>query len=125
MIGAGTLALVLGIVGVAYSTTMAYQGDATVKGPNYSEDRHTAMERAFETNDYEAWKNLMQGRGRVTQVVTKDNFAQFAKIHEYVEEGNVAEAQKIREELGLRTGSGGCMGKGNGMHQGMNHRMSR
>ena len=100
---------------------MAYQGDATVKGPNYSVERHEVMEKAFENKDYNAWKNLMQGRGRVSQVVNKDNFSKFAEAHELMEQGKTAEAQKIRQELGLgmHDGSGKVMGK-MGMGRGMN-----
>lgn len=120
--GFGALALVIGTVGVFASSAMAYKGDPTVKGPNYSADRHTAMEKAFENKDYDAWKNLMQGKGRVAQVVNKDNFAKFAEAHELAEQGNIVEAQKIRQELGLgmQNGSGKEMsrkGMGRGMHR--------
>ena len=66
------------------------------------------MEKAFETKDYNAWKELMNGRGRATQVVNKDNFAKFAQIHELMEEGKIDEANKIRAELGLGQCNGGC-----------------
>ncbi len=79
----------------------AYRGDPSVQGPNYSEERHVAMNQAFETNNYNAWKELMQGRGRVTQVINEQNFARFAQAHKLVLEGRIEEAQVIREELGL------------------------
>lgn len=122
VLGLGALALVFGTVGVFANSAMAYKGDPTVKGPNYSTERHTAMEKAFENKDYDAWKNLMQGKGRATQVVTKDNFAKFAEAHELAENGDIAGAQKIRQELGLgmHNGAGKEMGKkgmGRGMHR--------
>lgn len=104
------------LVGSAY----AYQGDYTKKGPNYTPERHELMEKAFDNNDYNAWKNLMQGRGRVTQVVTKDNFAQFAKAHALAEQGKLAEADAIRENLGLKTRNGQRTGSGYGQGMGMN-----
>lgn len=104
------------LVGSAY----AYQGDYTKKGPNYTPERHELMEKAFDNNDYNAWKNLMQGRGRVTQVVTKDNFAQFAKAHALAEQGKLAEADAIREKLGLKTRNGQKTGSGYGQGMGMN-----
>jgi hypothetical protein len=72
------------------------------------------MEKAFASNDYEAWKNLMQGKGRVTQVINKDNFSTFAKAHMLAESGKLDEAAKIRQELGLglHNGSGKGMGMG-------------
>ena len=119
LLGLGVVALVLGVVGVSAGTALAYQGDPTVKGPNYSVERHEAMEKAFENKDYNAWKNLMQGKGRVTQVVNEQNFAKFAEAHELMEQGKTAEAQKIRQELGL----GQHNGTGRGM--GMGHNVSR
>lgn len=113
----GTLALLLGVTGAFAGTALAYQGDPSVKGPNYSAERHSAMEKAFESKDYTAWKNLMPGRGRVMQVVNKDNFAKFAEAHELAEQGKLAEAQKIRQEMGLGLHDGlgkkvGGMGRG-------------
>lgn len=120
-VGLGVLALLLGATGVFAGSALAYQGDPTTTGPNCSSERHEAMEQAFENNDYEAWKNLMDGRGRVTQVINKDNFAKFAQIHELMEQGNVAEAQKIREELGLGLHDGsGKATRGMGMGRNMN-----
>ncbi|MFA5792060.1 MAG: hypothetical protein WC884_03420 [Candidatus Paceibacterota bacterium] len=120
-LGLGAMALVLGVTVFSAGTALAYKGDPTVKGPNYSVERHTAMTKAFENKDYDAWKNLMQGKGRVTQVVNKDNFAKFAEAHQLALQGKTAEAQKIRQELGLglHNGSGKISG-GMGMHRGMN-----
>ncbi len=89
----------------------AYRGDASQTGPNFNAERHEAMQKAFENNDYEAWKNLMTGRGRVKDVINKDNFARFAEMHRLMNEGKTDEANKIRAELGLGQGK---MGKGNG-----------
>ncbi len=120
----GTLALVVGFIGLLAGTASAYQGDASVKGPNYSVERHDAMTKIFATNDYAAWKNLMQGKGRVSQVINQDNFSKFAQAHQLTLQGKTAEAQKIREELGLglHNGSGKLnggrgMGMGRGMHR--------
>lgn len=117
----GTLALILGVTAISAGSALAYRGDPTVKGLNYSPERHTAMQKAFENKDYFAWKSLMQGRGRATQVITEANFAKFAKARNLALQGKTAEAQKIRQELGLglRNSSGrGAAGKG--MGQGMN-----
>lgn len=121
----GALALTLGVMGVSAGTTLAYQGDLSVQGPNYSEERHEAMEDAFENNDYDAWVNLMQGKGRVTQIINEDNFAEFAEAHELMEQGKTAEAEEIRQELGLGQKDGSMKGSmkgmvGAGMHGGMN-----
>jgi hypothetical protein len=120
VIGLGALALILGTSGVMVGTADAYKGDPAVKGPSYSVERHTAMEKAFETNDYTAWKSLMANKGKVTQVVTMDNFAKFAEAHELAKNGDLAGAKKIRQELGLGLKDGSGQGQRNGAGRGMN-----
>ena len=113
----GATTLVLGGLFALPGTVGAYRGDPSVKGPDCSEERHQEMEQAFENNDYQAWKNLMQGKGRVIQVINEDNFARFAEAHELAEEGEIDEAKQIRQELGLglKKGSGQDQQKGSGM----------
>lgn len=115
----GVATLVLGALVILPSMTQAYRGDATIKGPNYTAERHDAMEKSFDNNDFTAWQKLMTGRGRVTQIVNKDNFAKFAQIHKLTEEGKIAEAQKLRTELGLGLQNG--RGQGMGRSMGMMH----
>jgi hypothetical protein len=111
----GLTALVIGGVLLVPQTVFAYKGDPTVKGPNYTEQRHTAMEKAFDTKDYNAWKALMAGRGRVTQVVNAQNFVKFAQAYELAQQGKTLEANKIRFELGLGLHNGSGMGQGMGV----------
>lgn len=112
----GLSALVIGGAVLTPKVVLAYRGDPNVKGPNHTEERHTAMEKAFANKDYNAWKSLVAGRGRVTQVVNAQNFAKFAEAHNLAEQGKTAEANKIRTELGLglhnRTGLNQGMGYG-------------
>ncbi len=105
-------AVVLGSVLAFTNSSYAYRGDPSVKGPYHTEEREVAMEKTFDNNDYNAWKNLMQGRGRVTQVINQNNFAQFAKAHKLAEEGKTQEANQIRTELGLGLHNGGGQGMG-------------
>ena len=121
-IGLGVLALVMGLAGLSASTVLAYRGDPSVKGPNYSAERHESMTAAFENKDYAAWKSLMQGRGRVSQIINQDNFAKFAEAHQLALDGKTSEAQKIRQELGLGLNNGSCgrqggMGVGRGLRR--------
>ena len=103
----GVFALAIVATAVA-SPSFAYRGDPSVEGPDCSPERHIIMEEAFQNNNYEAWKELMNGKGRVTQAVNADNFAQFAEAHKLAEEGNLEKAKAIRAELrlGLKDGSG-------------------
>jgi len=119
ILGLGTLALVLDVSGTIASTANAYRGDPSVKGPNYSVERHTAMEKAFETNDYLAWKNLMQNQGKVTQVINKDNFTKLAEAHKLAEKGDLEGAKKIRQDLGLGLKNGSGQGMRNGLGKGI------
>ncbi len=106
---------ILGTMGlVLTNSAFAYQGDYTKQGPNYTTERHEAMEKAFKNNDYAAWKNLMQNKGRVTQVVNQSNFSKFVQAHNLAQEGKYEEADKIRQELGLRTRNGEKVGAGYG-----------
>jgi len=64
-------------------------------------ERRTAIEAALEAGDYDAWKELMGGKGRVSEVVTEENFTTFVAMHEAVENGDFEKAKELRKELGL------------------------
>jgi hypothetical protein len=113
----GLTTVIFGGLVLAPKAVEAYRGDPSVKGPNYTQERHIAMEKAFEAKDYNAWKNLMQGRGRVTQVVNAQNFAKFSEAHELAEQGKITEANQIRQELGLGMQNGSGMGMGMGRNR--------
>jgi len=126
----GLLALV--VVGLIATTGLisAYRGDYSVKGPNCNEERHEAMEDAFESLDYDAWYALMIENGRhprVVDVVTEDNFETFVQAHEAGEDGDHETAAELRAELGLNNGNGPRDGTGHGkrMGQGMRQRMQQ
>jgi hypothetical protein len=106
LVFAGATALTVG--------ASAYRGDASVKGSNYSPERHEVMQKAFESGDYEAWKNSMNGRGRVTEMVNAENFHRFVEMRKLMQEGKTDEANEIRKELGL--------GQKNGQGQFKGHR---
>ncbi len=108
----GAVALLLGGLTILPKTIFAYQGNPAVKGPDYTAERHAIMTEAFENNDYNKWKEQMQGKGRVVEVINESNFSLFAQAHKLAEEGKIDEANKIRQELGL--GLGGRKGNGSG-----------
>lgn len=110
----GATAVILGGSAVSPHFVEAYQGDPNVHGPNYTVQRHEAMTQAFENNDYNAWREQMEGQGRVTEVVNEENFARFAKAQQLAAEGKDDEAREIRQELGL----GLKNGAGQGQHRG-------
>lgn len=103
----GLMALVLGL-GVS-GTALAYQGDYTRKGPNYTQEFESQMTKVMTNEDYEGWKNLIEnkvGSKRVTEVINKDNFPKFVKAWKLAHEGKIKEANVIRKELNLRTSNG-------------------
>jgi len=117
LLGLSSLALAGAVL--APQAVLAYKGDPGVQGPNYTAERHEAMQKAFETNDYNAWKALSNGQGRVAQVVNAENFSRFAEAHKLADQGKVDEAKAIRAELGLglKNGSGNRQGQGRGMNR--------
>ena len=111
ILGIASLAI-LGMATFIFGAS-AYRGDAGVKGPNYTPERHEAMQKAFESGDYKAWKDSMNGRGRVSEVINEQNFKRFAEMHQLMLDGKNEEANVIRQELGLghKNGQGKGMGK--------------
>ena len=109
----------IGLLGTGF--VMAYQGDMSVQGPDYSDERHIAMTEAFENLDYAAWSTLMADRGnsRVTQVITEENFVTFVEMHNAMVSGDSETAQELRAELGLGQGKmSGNNGEGRGSGSG-------
>ena len=101
------------LLGVGF--VAAYQGDYSVKGPDYSEERQDAMHDAFDNLDYGTWVSLMTEFGRnprVLTVVTEENFATFVEAHEAGEAGDSDRAAELRAELGLNNGVGSRDGTG-------------
>ena len=104
-IGAAALVAIIASAGFAMST-FAYQGDPSVKGPNYSEERHEAMLNAFENKDYNAWKEAREGvgKGRIMDQINEENFSKFAEMRELRLAGDEDGANALRAELGLGQG---------------------
>lgn len=117
-IALGVAALALGLVAVnSLTPVFAYRGDATVKGPNYSEERHTTNMTAFEKGDYKAWSENMSGRG-VTRFVNEANFSEFAAAHLASIKGDSTKLNAFRAKYGMGMGNG----QGRGMRAQNNNR---
>jgi len=108
----GLAALTLGLVAVkSFTPVLAYRGDATVRGPNYTEARHTTNVTAFEKGDYKTWAANMNGRG-VTRFVNESNFKEFAKAQVAAQKGDSTLLNAFRAKYGMGQGNG------MGMHRG-------
>jgi hypothetical protein len=126
LVMSGLMALVLGL-GVS-GTALAYQGDFTRNGPNYTPEFEAQITEVMTNKDYDGWKDLMDkkvGKGRVTEIINKDNFDKFAEAWKLAHEGKIKEANAIRKELALRTSEGGKSFSGQGYGRGMGLGMGR
>jgi hypothetical protein len=96
----GLMALVLGL-GVSGSA-LAYQGDFSKDGPNYTPDFQAQITEVLINKDYNGWKDLVEnkvGEGSTSDVITKDNFDKFVEAWKLANEGKIKEANSIRREL--------------------------
>ena len=109
-------------IGLFASAAFAYQGDMTLVGPDHDDERHASMTSAIDNMDYNAWSALMNGKGRVKDVITEDNFPLFVEMHNARDAGNLERVGEIRAELGLgqglKQGNGDRMGNGMGKMNG-------
>ena len=96
----------------------AYKWDPSVQWPDYSSERHDSMTAAFETSDYDAWLALMDGKGKVTQVVTEENFSTFVEAHNLAKAGDIEGSKALRTELGLWLKNGSGKGNWKGLNKG-------
>jgi hypothetical protein len=115
-IALGIAALALGLVAVkSFTPVLAYRGDATVKGPNYTEERHNTNITAFQKGDYKSWAANMAGRG-ATRFVTESNFKEFAAAQVAAQNGDSTLLNAFRTKYGMGQGNGNGQGRGMGMH---------
>ena len=112
----------LGIVAIlGISMVAAYQGNPNIQGPNYSEERHEAMQDAFETGDYDSWVSLMTENDRhpkIVDAITADNFDEFIEARNAALEGDPTALKELKESLGLGLGQmkhGNGVGRGRGL----------
>ena len=121
----GILAISMVVVLGAGAIT-AYQGNPSIQGPYYNEERHEAIQQTFENLDYDSWKDLMAENNkasRIMQIVTEENFATFVEAHNAAIAGDFDKANELRASLGLNNGQGPKDGTGfkagKGMRQGL------
>lgn len=110
----GISALALGLVALkSFTPVLAYRGDATVKGPNYTAERHNINIAAFQKGDYKSWAANMAGRG-ATRFVNESNFKEFATAQLASQKGDNTLLNAFRAKYGMGRGNG--QGRGMGMH---------
>lgn len=97
----GALTIVFGVASLFSNTAMAYQTNASDGDKVHSQKQPEITRQIIKNNDYSRWKEIMKERNKAPELINEANFAKLAKIHELMEQGKIAEAQKIRQDLGL------------------------
>lgn len=64
------------------------------------------MKTAIEEGDYQAWKQIVDSKPKITDYVTEDNFARFSEMHKLMQDGDFEGAQEIRDEIGIPSNLG-------------------
>ncbi|MFW0837407.1 MAG: hypothetical protein ACKKL5_00190 [Candidatus Komeilibacteria bacterium] len=75
-----------------------------------------AIQQAITDEDYQAWSQVVSVNNPLKDIITADNFSQFAQMRQLMQSGDWAEAQHIADQLGLPSHSPG-FGMGRGMHK--------
>jgi hypothetical protein len=96
----------------------AYQGINGQKNfQNIDEDVRNQMQEALSNNDYAEWIRIKEetsvSSGRVSEVITEENFQIFNEMHEAKLAGDFDKVWELKEQLGI-----GRMGKGSGKGMG-------
>ena len=116
-LGVSATILALGAFALV-SAAEAYRGEPGTPGPDCTPERQAMVEDAFA--NHANWLEWMDGKGRVTEKVTNEDFATFAQAREAARAGNLEEAKQLRESLGLGVGQQ----KGEGVGAGNQHQQS-
>ena len=90
-------ALIVAGVAAAAGATLA---SANGIGFGNSEQKE-AVRQAIENKDYNAWREAIKNRPKITDKINKENFDRFSDMHGLMKEGKHEEAKQIRKELGL------------------------
>ncbi len=94
---------------LASISTFAYQGTPGVENKNPTDlVRHENMEKAVETSDYAAWKELMAGKWVLNKITTEAQFKSFLAMKSAYEKGDTTTYTTLKAELWLwqKNGSG-------------------
>lgn len=70
----------------------------------YKDAMRTAIDDAVRNNDYDAFKQAIEGSPLADIITRKEDFALFKEAHDLREAGEIAQAREIMEELGMEHG---------------------
>lgn len=111
IMGLAVLALTL-VLTAGLTSVYAHSSGFGFKGGNFSSEkyqemteRREAMNKIFENNDYEAWKDLMEEKiGKMGEQINEETFSQMAEIHSLMQQGEYEQARELKQELGFSFG---------------------
>ncbi|MBN1778929.1 MAG: hypothetical protein JW816_01790 [Candidatus Buchananbacteria bacterium] len=113
------VAAVLGLIittGIVAATSLAADSNVSQfnRGPRFDSQAHQSILQALENRDYQAWKEAV-GNNPIANVITQDNFDQYAEMHDLMQAGKIDEAKAIADQLGIKNGFGMMGGRGYGL----------
>ena len=113
--GVATGAFLIGLT-LSNPFVSAYQNGAWQREQGFSPETKAQIEQSIENGDYNTWKSLTDGKGRMGETITEENFPLLKELHTAQQNGDTTKAQELRQKLGLpepRTSDGKCgkMGK--------------
>jgi len=92
---------IMGLVLVA-GLASAFQGSGEPEQMRLAdEETRLALDKAFETDDYDAWYEIVSEKPKITDYITEENFEVYADMHEAVMNGDMESAKELRQALGL------------------------
>jgi hypothetical protein len=107
------------VIGLTFSNPFASadQNGLWERGKGFSPEAKAKISEAIEKGDYANWKSLTDGKGRMGETITEENFPLLKELHNANQSGDTAKAEEIRKQLGLPEskafkGKGGHRGHG-------------
>lgn len=104
-----TLSALIAAAALGTSAFVYAHGNDGFAGFGFRAEGNAEVKEAMDNGDYQAWKNLVSQKA--DEFASEENFDNMKQVHDLMAEGNVEEAEALREELGMP-------GKGHGRRVG-------
>lgn len=99
-----SLAILIILVTAGTFFTSADELEEGQKKSGYHLENRSAIQEAIQNADYDTWSNLIgdtKHGEKILEVITEENFEQFAEMHNLLKAGDKEGAKDLAEELGL------------------------
>ena len=82
--------------------TYAYQWNPGVSNPDCTDtERHAAVQKMFETKDYESFKTLYADKWVSRRIASEEQFLKFAELYQAWQDWDTAKVAQLKSELNL------------------------